>query len=110
MKTIFLTIVCLLAAPLTSFAADKNSRTLAQAVRDGDVPAVRTLLQQHVDVNAPEADGATALFWAVHRDDIETARLLIAGGANVNAANDYGATPVMLAALNGNARILELLL
>jgi ankyrin repeat protein len=110
MKTLVLTLISLLTLSGLTFAADTDDHRLAEAVRKGDVPAVRALLQQHIDVNAPEADGATALCWAVHRDDLETARLLIASGANVNVANDYGVTPVTLAALNGNAAMVELLL
>jgi len=37
---------------------------LVDAVKNGNVAAVRTLLQQRVDVNAPEPDGSTALHWA----------------------------------------------
>ena len=36
----------------------------------GDKTALRTLLQQKADVNAPQVDGATALHWAVYRDDV----------------------------------------
>ena len=59
--------------------------------------------QQQADVNAAEADGTTALHWAVHRDDLATVDLLLSAGANVEAANRYGVTPLHLAATNGNA-------
>ena len=65
---------------------------------------MRALLKQRADVNAAEADGTTALHWAVRADDLETAQLLIRAGANVKAANRYGVTPLSLAATNGNAR------
>src|SRR5439155_234791 len=58
---------------------------VADAVMKGDRAALRTLLQQRADVNAPQADGATALHWAVYRDDLEAAALLIQAGANVTA-------------------------
>src|SRR6185503_3896457 len=63
---------------------------LAQAAKNKDKAAIRLLLKQKLDVNAPEADGATALHWAAHWDDVETLDLLIARGANANAANEYG--------------------
>ena len=76
---------------------------LVDAAKSGDQETVRSLLKQHVDVNAPEGDGATALSWAAFRDELETAGLLITAGANANAANDYGAAPLMLACANGSA-------
>ena len=76
---------------------------LAIAVKTGDKAAVENLLQQRVDVNAPETDGTTALHWAVNRDDLETIDLLLAAGANPRLANRYGVTPLNLAATNGAA-------
>jgi ankyrin len=76
----------------------------------GNRDAVRSLLQQKANVNAPQVDGTTALHWAVRADDLETADLLIRAGANVSAANRDGATPLLLAAVNGNASMLEKLI
>ena len=72
--------------------------------------AVRTLVAQHADVNAPQADGATALHWAVFRSDKEMVDLLIRAGANAKAANREGATPLWLASVNGDAAIIEALI
>ena len=91
----------------TSFASNSP---LADAAEKSDRAAIRTLLKQHADVNAPQADGMTALHWAVRLDDLETSRLLVKGGANVNATNDYGVAPLSLACENGNAELVELLL
>ena len=65
---------------------------LIDAVKNKDVKAVRSLLAQHVDVNAAEADGSTALHWAAQRDNLEIADLLIAAGANAKAATRYNIT------------------
>jgi ankyrin repeat protein len=83
---------------------------VADAAMRGDTAAVRGLIQQHADVNVPQADGSTALHWAVYRDDLETTNLLIRAGANVNARNREGASVLSLACINGNAAIIETLL
>src|SRR5215831_5945803 len=93
---------------LLATASLASGGELADAAMNGHRDVVRALLQKHVDVNAPQADGTTALHWAVRRDDVEMADLLIRAGARVAAVNRDGATPMQLAALNGNASMLEL--
>ena len=50
---------------------------VADAVMNGDLAALRALIQKKADVNAPQADGATALHWAVYRDDRQAVQLLV---------------------------------
>ena len=50
---------------------------LVRAAKQKDTAAVRALLQQRVDVNAAEGDGATALHWAAYHDDLELVELLL---------------------------------
>ena len=95
-----------LAAP--SLAAEKP--TLADAAEHGNKALIRTLLNAGADVNTAQADGTTALHWAVYNDDAETAGLLVKRGANVNTANRYGVPPLSLACANGNADLVKLLL
>jgi len=83
--------------------------SLIDAVKAGDRAAVRTLATKST-VNSPEADGMTALHWAVRSDDADMVGVLMRAGANVNAANRYGITPLTLAATNGNAVIARTLL
>jgi ankyrin repeat protein len=83
---------------------------VADAVMRGDVPAVRALVEQRADVNARQADGATALHWAVYRADLALTDLLLGAGANPKVANSEGFTPLALAALNGSAPLIESLL
>jgi ankyrin repeat protein len=75
-----------------------------------DRAAVRALINQKADVNAPQTDGATALQWAAYNDDLETAEMLIAAGADVKAANHDGATALYLASLQGSAPMIDRLL
>jgi ankyrin repeat protein len=97
-------------ALLVAATAEAAVSDLADAAMRKNLPAVRSLLQQKADVNAPQADGATALHWAVRQDDLEMADLLIRSGANVKAANRLGVTPLSLACINGNASMIEKLL
>ncbi|MGH9785547.1 MAG: ankyrin repeat domain-containing protein, partial [Terriglobia bacterium] len=91
-------------------AAQTADLRLVEAVQNRDKDAVRSLLAQGVDVNAAQADGATAIAWAAHWEDLETADLLIRAKANVNAANEYGVTPLSLACTNRSAAMVEKLL
>lgn len=83
---------------------------VADAAMHGDVSAIRALLAQKADVNAPQIDGTTALEWAVRANDLGVVDLLLKAGAHVSHANESGATPMQLAALNGNAAIIERLI
>ncbi len=100
-------VACLWVASVSAGGADFP---LIEAIKDHDHETVRALLEQQVDVNAREGDGATALHWAVERDDVETIEALLRAGADANAANDYGVTPISLACTNRNATVVERLL
>jgi ankyrin repeat protein len=100
-------LVMLLAA---SGAAASAKAPLADAAERSDHAAIRTLLKQRVDANAPQVDGMTALHWAAYKDDLETARLLLKAGASAQATNRYGITPLSLACVNGNTELVESLL
>src|SRR2546425_1826788 len=105
---VFSAIAFLLSA--TGFAAPADDLRLVNAVKNRDGAAARSLIEQHVNVNAAQPDGTTALAWAANRDDLETAELLIRAGANANKANDYGVTPLSLACTNRSAPMVERLL
>jgi len=83
---------------------------VADAAMTGDRARVQLLLQKKADVNAPQADGATAIEWAAYRDDLELADLVIAAGANPKTPNREGATAMQLASLHGSAAMMEKLL
>jgi ankyrin repeat protein len=93
---------------LVTLAAARSP--LGDAAEKSDRAAIRTLLKQWADVNAPQADGMTALHWAAYLDDLETAKLVVSANANVTVTNRYGVTPLSLACQNGNTSVVELLL
>jgi ankyrin repeat protein len=98
----------LLLLSIVGFGAGRSE--VADALMRGDKAAVRKLLEQHADVNAPQADGATALHWAVFQSDKEMLDLLLRAKANPSVANREGATPLWLASINGDAPIIAALL
>ncbi len=62
--------------------ADINA--LGRAANDGDLPAIRRLLDAGVDVNAVDKDDNTILIETVHKDRLEAAQLLLDRGADPN--------------------------
>jgi uncharacterized protein len=100
-------IMMLLAAAVASGATGRESK-LIDAVKNGDVAAVRALAA--ADANATQADGTTALHWAAYNDSPEVVGLLIRAGANVRAVNRYGVAPLNLACVHGNPAVVEALL
>jgi uncharacterized protein len=81
---------------------------VADAAMNGDRDAVKALLKQAADVNGAQGDGMTALHWAAMKNDAELAQTLLYAGANVRAKTRLGDyTPLVLAAKNGYAGVLE---
>lgn len=96
---------------LVSALAYAGDARLSEAAMRGDRAAVVSLLKQGVDIDGAQGDGSTALHWAAFNDDLETTKILVAAGANVKVTTREGAiTPLFMAANNGNAAIIEVLL
>jgi hypothetical protein len=95
---------------LIGYAAD-TSQDLLAAVRKGDVPAVKALLDKGANVNAKSPYGATPLFFAADRGNVEMVKLLLDRGADVDVKDTfYSATAVTWAAEKERVDILKLLL
>ncbi len=94
-------------AAVSAHAADTP---LLDAAKASDIEAVRVALRVAADVNASEADGMTALHWAVQRDAEAITQLLLDAGADVAAVNRYDVAPLALATTNGSAAIVARLL
>src|SRR3954454_18584081 len=98
------------AAALIAAEPAAKPASLVDAVKLRDKRAVLSILNDKVNVNAPQSDGATALHSAAYLEDPEMAALLIGAGAKADTPNNYGFTPLALAAGNGNAEIIGQLL
>ncbi len=98
----------LISASLVSFGAPISE--VAEAASRGDKAGIQKLIAAKSNVNAPQADGATALHWAVFRGDKEMVDILLKAGADPKLANREGSTPMWLASVNGDAAILSSLL
>jgi ankyrin repeat protein len=84
---------------------------VADAARRGDLTAVKSLLHEGADVNAPLGDGMTALHWAAERGDVQMTNALIYAGANAAAVTRIGQyTPLHIAARAGNPAVVKALL
>src|SRR5258708_1379450 len=94
----------------TSTATRASENNLIGAIKQGDAAHVRTLLQQHAEVNAKDLDGTTALHWAGQRDGVEIVTVLLSGGADAKAPNRYGITPLLVACEIGNVEVIDKLL
>ena len=91
-------------------AAQTASATIATAARDADVDAVKKMIASGADVNAPEADGTSALLWAAYQQSPELVSTLLKAGANPNTPNRFGMTPLLQASRYGDAATIDLLL
>jgi ankyrin repeat protein len=83
---------------------------LADAAERMNRAEVRALLKARAAVDGAQADGMTALHWAVYHDDTEMVEQLLRAGAKVDAVTRYGITPLSLACTNGDGAQVERLI
>ncbi len=77
--------------------ASAGTRSLIEAVRFQDKPAIAAQLADGPDLAARDNLGNTALHWAALNNDTATLTALLDRGADANAANTAGATPLIYA-------------
>jgi uncharacterized protein len=104
------TLAASIAAVLAAAVWQPAQASVASAARDADIAEVRKLIAAGSDVNAPEADGTSALLWAAHQSSPELVTLLLEAGADPNAANNFGVTPLLEASRYGDAATVKALL
>lgn len=93
-----------------SVDASKNPNALMIAAQNGDVVELKKIIKSGAKIDATDADGKTALFYAILNDEIYAAQTLIAAKANVNHVAGGKATPLMTAARFGRDQVIPLLL
>jgi uncharacterized protein len=98
--TILAAALCLPFFAGATLAAETKSLSLADAAKQGDRDAVRSLLKARTKEDVAGPEGTAALIWAASRNDAEMADLLLHAGADVKAANELGATALYAAAAN----------
>ena len=82
--------------------SDKNAQ-LIQAAKNGNLPAVKTLIANGADVNARDKNGVPILHWAVDNVYTELFKLLLEKGADVNIKKtDTGITALLIASTVGH--------
>jgi len=79
------------------------------AVRRGDVEALRRLIAAGQDVNARDAHGQTALMIAAQQGQAGVVSWLVEHGAELNHTAKYGLSALMLAVIRGDAQIVATL-
>jgi len=97
--------------PLLLMGGGWSDAPVADAAARGDLEAVRHLLREGADVNAPQGDGMTALHWAAERGDASLCEVLLYAGARVDAGTRIGHyTPLHLAARAAAEAVVAMLL
>jgi ankyrin repeat protein len=109
-RRILFTLIAILLSCIVGRTLAASKSPIADAAQRGDRTAAQTLLAQKVDPNLPQADGATALHWAVHRNDLAMADMLLRAGAKPNATNRSGISPLYMASLYGSPAMIDKLL
>ncbi len=88
----------------------RPGKTLYEAAATGDVAQVKEYVDKKADLNAPDAQGNTALKLAVEAYNVDVVKLLLDGGANPNTKDRNGSTPLMAACMSGQKDVVETLL
>ena len=106
----FLTVGALAIVLLTGAVQPADGQVL-EAIRRGDVAAVRSLLAEGADPNVAQGDGLTGLHLAAQEGNLEIAELLLGAGAMVEAHTRIGDyTPLHLASEGAHAAVVGALL
>ena len=102
-----------LVGPVSTFAREEGAdltMSLHQAIVNGDVNEVKSILSKGVDINAKNRRSWTPLHTAIDSKQNEIVQLLLDKNADVNLADNNGETSIHLAVKSGQKDIVELLI
>jgi ankyrin repeat protein len=96
---------------LVSLSITGQPQEIFKAVKDNDLPAVKTLVEQDTSlVRLADAWGRTPFHWAAANGQVEMASYLLAKGSNINNRNASKSTPLHAAASTNNLKMTAWLL
>lgn len=95
--------------------ANPNARNwaghiLGGAATNGNLKAVRALIEAGAEVNIASSGGWTALMGAADNGHLDVVRYLVSRSADVNATTRQGRTAIMRAAFHGQTAVIQFLL
>ncbi len=103
-------IIAILALSIALSGCAQKKDPLVEAAQNGDVNAVRALLDAGGNVNLKDDAGRTLLMYAALKNQKEVVQVLLDKGADVNARNTTGETALSLTAREGHPEIARALL
>ena len=90
--------------------AQAPKKSLNQAVVDGDIDRVKTLISEGADISSKNRMGWTLLHTAIRNKQTEIVTFLIEKGADIKAKDNRGRTTLHFAVESGQKDIVELLI
>lgn len=87
-----------------------QAQELANLIQQGERDSALQLIRRGADVNATQADGTSALHWAVYQVDEQLVDALLRAEAKPDLINNFGSSPLAEAIKVGNFALVEKLL
>jgi ankyrin repeat protein len=88
----------------------KETTQLIEAVKEGNLPSVKTSLANGADIKVKNRKGDTLLFLAIEKGHTEIVGFLLDNGFGINDEDPIGRTTLLAAAYCGHTEIVKLLL
>jgi ankyrin repeat protein len=88
----------------------QKTAELVAAAKAGDMAKVKELVgAPGVDINGPDEETKTALWWAAREGKFDVVKYLVGQGADVNQARADGVTPLSIAVAMGHLGLVKYL-
>ena len=102
--------ICLILILLSHLCFAEDTQNIFNAIKDGNIDKVKTILKDIKDINAMEENSYTLLDLAITSSNSEIVKELIKHGADVNKLNVKGFLPIEVAIHFDNLEILKTLI